>query len=262
MIVSAASRMSSAISFGVFWRFAPSTIAIMRSRNVSPGSAATRTTSQSERTRVPPVTALRSPPLSRMTGALSPVMALSSTEATPSTISPSHGMTSPASTRTRSPLRSVAAETSRRRRVAPRLGELLRRRVLARLAERVGLRLAAALGHRLGEVREEHREPEPERDGEDERRRRLALADERLDEEHRREDAADLDDEHHRVLELMARVELRERVDDRALDDRRIEERCALAVDERLVARRARRTRALLRRRSGEPFDASWHVAS
>ena len=37
MIVSAASRMSSAISFGVFWRFAPSTMAIMRSRNVSPG---------------------------------------------------------------------------------------------------------------------------------------------------------------------------------------------------------------------------------
>ena len=32
MIVSAASRMSSAISFGVFWRLAPSTIAIMRSR--------------------------------------------------------------------------------------------------------------------------------------------------------------------------------------------------------------------------------------
>ena len=37
MIVSAASRMSSAISFGVFWRFAPSTSAIIRSRNVSPG---------------------------------------------------------------------------------------------------------------------------------------------------------------------------------------------------------------------------------
>ena len=33
-----------------------------------------RTTSQSESTRVPPVTALRSPPLSRMTGALSPVI--------------------------------------------------------------------------------------------------------------------------------------------------------------------------------------------
>ena len=34
---------------------------------------------------------------------------------------------------------------------------------------------------------------------EDEARGRLALADERLDEERRREDAADLDDEHDRV---------------------------------------------------------------
>ena len=40
-------------------------------------------------TRVPPVTALRSPPLSRTTGADSPVMADSSTVAMPSTISPS-----------------------------------------------------------------------------------------------------------------------------------------------------------------------------
>ena len=92
--------MSSAISFGVFCRFAPSTIAIMRSRKDAPGSDVTRTTIQSERTRVPPVTALRSPPLSRMTGADSPVMALSSTEAIPSTTSPSAGIVAPASTRT------------------------------------------------------------------------------------------------------------------------------------------------------------------
>ena len=37
MIVSPASRMLSAISFGVFCRSAPSTSAIMRSRKVSPG---------------------------------------------------------------------------------------------------------------------------------------------------------------------------------------------------------------------------------
>ena len=166
MIVSAASRMSSAISFGVFWRFAPSTIAIMRSRKVSPGFAVMRTTSQSERTRVPPVTALRSPPLSRMTGALSPVIALSSTEATPSTTSPSPGMKSPASTRTTSPLRSARRGDRRSRFAIAARGSasLLRRDVLARLAQRVGLRLAAALGHRLGEVGEEHGEPEPERD--------------------------------------------------------------------------------------------------
>ena len=110
-IVSAASRMASAISLGVFWRFAPSTIAIMRSRNVSPGLAATRTTSQSDSTFVPPVTASRSPPLSRMTGADSPVMTLSSTDATPSTTSPSTGIVCPDETNTKSPLRNVAAGT-------------------------------------------------------------------------------------------------------------------------------------------------------
>ena len=44
-----ASRMSRAISLGVFWRLAPSTIAIMRSKKVSPGLAVTRTTSQSDK---------------------------------------------------------------------------------------------------------------------------------------------------------------------------------------------------------------------
>ncbi len=67
---------------------------------------------RSESTLVPPVTAQRSPPLSRMTGADSPVMADSSTEAIPSTTSPSPGMSMPASTTTRSPFRSVEASTS------------------------------------------------------------------------------------------------------------------------------------------------------
>ena len=121
-IVSAASEgMSSAISFGVFCpAWPPSTIAIIRSRKVSPGFVVMRMMIQSERTRVPPVTALRSPPLSRMTGALSPVMALSSTEATPSTISPSPGTGSPASTRTKSPFRSRDAITGLG--LAPRRG--------------------------------------------------------------------------------------------------------------------------------------------
>src|SRR5579875_733065 len=108
MIVKPASRMLSAISFGVFWRLAP---AIIRSRNVSPGSEVIRTTSQSDSTRVPPVTALRSPPHSRITGALSPVIALSSTEATPKTTSPSLGMSSPAVTSTGSPRRRSALPT-------------------------------------------------------------------------------------------------------------------------------------------------------
>src|SRR5712692_4738223 len=96
----------------------------MRSRKVSPGLALICTTIQSESTRVPPVTALRSPPLSRMTGADSPVIADSSTEATPSTTSPSPGITSPASTSTRSPLRSSGAATSC---TAPERSRLVRR---------------------------------------------------------------------------------------------------------------------------------------
>src|SRR5215207_4287259 len=102
MIVRPANRMLSAISFGVFCRLAPSTRAIMRSRNVSPGRAVMRTTIWSDSTLVPPVTAERSPPESRMTGADSPVMADSSTEAMPAMISPSDGIISPALTTTMS----------------------------------------------------------------------------------------------------------------------------------------------------------------
>ena len=105
------SKMVKAISFGVFCRCAPSTKAIMRSRNVEPDAAVILTLIQSESTKVPPVTADRSPPLSRITGADSPVMADSSTEATPSITSPSLGIKSPASTRTTSPGLSVVAKT-------------------------------------------------------------------------------------------------------------------------------------------------------
>src|SRR5216684_1411177 len=112
MIVMPASRILSAISFGVFCRSAPSTRAIIRSRKVEPGSAVTRTLIESEITCVPPVTAERSPPDSRITGADSPVIAASLTEATPSITSPSDGIKSPVSTSTISPLRSLVAGTS------------------------------------------------------------------------------------------------------------------------------------------------------
>ncbi len=105
--------MFSAISFGVLRRSAPSTSAIIRSRNDRPGSWVTSITSRSESSLVPPVTAERSPPASRITGADSPVIADSSTEPTPSIISPSAGMTSPASTTTTSPRWSSGAGTSR-----------------------------------------------------------------------------------------------------------------------------------------------------
>src|SRR5271166_73322 len=110
IIVRPASRMFSAISFGVFCRSAPSTSAIMRSRNVSPGLDVIFIFTQSESTRVPPVTAERSPPASRITGADSPVIADSSTDATPSITSPSPAMNWPASTLITSPARSCRSE--------------------------------------------------------------------------------------------------------------------------------------------------------
>ncbi len=66
---------------------------------------------RSEMTVVPPVTAERSPPNSRITGADSPVIAASLTEAMPSITSPSPGMTSPASQTTRSPALNLSADT-------------------------------------------------------------------------------------------------------------------------------------------------------
>ena len=134
----------------------------MRSRNVSPGFDVILILIWSERTRVPPVTALRSPPDSRITGALSPVITDSSTVAMPSITSPSPGIRSPASQITTSPARSFEP------------GHLLdlvrldvRRFAIASvlvLRRRFGLRLAARLRHGFGEVREQHREPEPEGD--------------------------------------------------------------------------------------------------
>ncbi|MNX83371.1 hypothetical protein D3C86_1151320 [compost metagenome] len=95
--VKPANKIVNAISFGVFWREAPSTKAIILSKKLSPGSVVTLTLILSESTFVPPVTELLSPPASLITGALSPVMALSSMVARPSMISPSVGIVSPAS---------------------------------------------------------------------------------------------------------------------------------------------------------------------
>ncbi len=81
----------------------------MRSMKVEPAEAVMRTLIESESTVVPPVTAERSPPASRMTGADSPVTADSLTDARPSMMSPSPGMMSPASTSTTSPTRNSVA---------------------------------------------------------------------------------------------------------------------------------------------------------
>ncbi|MDQ1453353.1 MAG: potassium-transporting ATPase ATP-binding subunit [Acidobacteriaceae bacterium] len=112
VVFGAGEQNVSAISFGVLRRSAPSTRAIMRSRKVSPGFDVMCTVISSLNTRVPPVTADRSPPASRMTGADSPGMPDSSTDATPSTTSPSPGIIWPADTRTRSCARSMELGTS------------------------------------------------------------------------------------------------------------------------------------------------------
>ncbi len=61
------SRMLRAISFGVLRRSAPSTRAIIRSRKLCPAPGDLGDDSVPE-TFVPPVTALRSPPASRIRG--------------------------------------------------------------------------------------------------------------------------------------------------------------------------------------------------
>ena len=110
---------------------------------------------------MPPVTAERSPPDSRMTGADSPVMADSSTEAMPSMISPSEGMRSPASHTTGRPWPAPRPPPAPRCRRAQTAGLGLG----AHPAQRVGLGLAPSFGHGLGEVGEHHRQEEPDGDG-------------------------------------------------------------------------------------------------
>src|SRR6201998_4620699 len=213
-----ASRMLSAISLGVFCRTAPSTSAIWGSRRVELGAAVIRTLSQSEVTRVPPVTAERSPPLSRMTGADSPVIADSSTEATPSITSPSEGMRSPASTRTISPFLSAAAAIVSKTRVCAfgmRLAFVsvrMRRSVSACALPRPSAIASAKLANST--VNQSHTVICPEKRG--------LLPPHRpcphnqiADEEDRRQDRDNLDHEHDRVGGKRARVELPEGSADR-----------------------------------------------
>ena len=215
-----ASRMFSAISLGVFCRVAPSTRAIMRSRKVCPAAAVMRTRIRSDSTCVPPVTAERSPPLSRITGADSPVIAASLTLATPSMTSPSEGMISPASTRTMSPWRSAVAATVSMR---PSGQFALRRGLGAGAPQRGGLGAAAAFGHRLGEIGEQHGEPEPEIDLDGEADAGAA-GDDVAQQQHRGEHGDDLDHEHHRVAPHDARVELLHGLPQRGQQDARVEQ--------------------------------------
>src|ERR1035437_2104714 len=105
-----------------------------------------------------------------------------------------------------------------------RVLQLLGHRLRTRGAQAVGLRLAAPLRHCLGEIREEHREPEP--DCELQREADLALPGRDVASEHERgQDAADQHDEHDRVPHHLAGRELGERLARGAPDDGCVEER-------------------------------------
>ena len=201
----------------------------MRSRNVSPGFAVIRTTSQSDSTRVPPVTLLRSPPLSRITGALSPVIALSSTDATPSMTSPSLGIKSPASTSTTSSLRRAAAGTGWCAAPYSRSVELLgRARRVASLASESAWALprpSAIASAKLANSTVNHSQAETPRMNPGDS---VPAIQNGLDAQAGREDAADEHGEHHRVAELPARIELPKRIDHRPPHDRRIEQRSSV----------------------------------
>ena len=213
--------------------------AIIRSRNDWPGSWVISTTIRSDSTRVPPVTALRSPPDSRITG------------------------------------RRLAGD----RRLVDR-GDALDHRAVAgdqlaglddhdvALGELGGL-LGGAVARasrrspgassaacRPGRGRDPRRTPRPcwrTRPSATARPRSSnvyqagSLPPERLAAEHLDEPGdggdrgADLDDEHHRVADLHARVELDEAVDQRAPDDVAAEQRDRAALGGRAAAAGARR---------------------
>ncbi len=105
----------------------------------------------------------RSPPASRITGAHSPVIAASLTEATPAITSPSAGMRSPAADHHHvAGLRAGAGDLAVLLVAAVAGGRAAPPCFRCGSFSDAALRLAAAFGQRLGEGAEQHREPEPE----------------------------------------------------------------------------------------------------
>ena len=203
----------------------------MRSRNDCPGSCVISTTMWSDSTRVPPVTALRSPPASRMTGADSPVIADSSTDAMPSTTVPSPGMTSPASTTTTSPRCSsdagFSAPSSSRATVSARI---------ARSESACALpRPSAIASAKLPNSTVSHSQTATVNVNQRDRRRRPARRRRTPDDHRGREHGADLDHEHDRVAQHQPRVELAERGGDRRAHDLALEQRALRTVRHRLA---------------------------
>ena len=94
----------------------------------------------------------------------------------------------------------------------------------AGLLQRLGLRLAPPFGHRLGEIGEQHREPQPQDDLEGEAEV-VAAREQVAQEDHRGQRGHDLDHEHHGTLDHQPRIELGEGCADRRDDDLRIKHR-------------------------------------
>ena len=198
----------------------------MRSRKLSPGLAVTRTTIRSESTRVPPVTALRSPPdfanhRRRFAGDRRLVDRRRAFEHLAVGGHELAGLDDEAV--------ALAQAAAGHALFAFRRHAEARVRIRFRAAQGLGLRLSAALGHGLGEVREQHGEPQPRGDREVEAGVR-PVTDEVAHQKDRRRQRADLDDEHDGIARLPARIELLERIADGARDDRAVEERARLGT--------------------------------
>ncbi len=179
---------------------------------------------QSDSTRVPPVTEEKSPPDSRITGADSPVMALSSTEATPPITSPSAGMTSWASTSTTSPLRRSSAFTGIVR-GSPGLTTFFAMTVwrMPRSAEACArLRPSASASAKFANSTVNK---QPDADGKDRAGARLAVTGERLDIEQSRDDGADVHHEHDGIAPLHARIQLGHGLEQRGPQEVAVEQR-------------------------------------
>ncbi len=184
-----------------------------------------RTTIRSLTSVVPPVTELRmSVPGSLRTGADSPVIAASLTNPMPSMTSPSPAIVSPSSTTMMSPLRSSDEPTSSRVPSARRRWAVVSERVLRRVAAWARPRASATASAYVANRTVNHSQiaiwignPRPPGAG------RLG-AGHVGDRDERHEDRGDLDDEHDRVLDQQARVELAERVRDGGPEEVRVED--------------------------------------
>ena len=98
--------------------------------------------------------------------------------------------------------------------IARSAGELLCQHIFFCAAQRCRLCLAAAFRQRFGKICKQYREPEPERYAEYESCRRFALPAQCLEKQNCRQNAADIDDEHHGVAPLCLRGEFSDRIQD------------------------------------------------